>query len=162
MAASLSSYFFLDFQTNNLNWTNNLQATNLIPLLTLWNIKRALFGLGTFGTFGDFLKLKPAGDLDPGGCTRVAGIVAGFLWCLKESPRTTAGGWIPSFRPPEPICGFAIPLNDWLRVTIMADLGRPLLTSCILWLNINSRFPLCCGMSFLVMDGRSETQNNRI
>ena len=129
--------------------------THLIPRLTLWNISRALFGRGTFGTFGDFFKWKPPPVAlladDAFGC----GDVAIPLWCLNDSPRTTAGAPLG-----EPSLLAMSPPNDWLRVTIIADFGRPRLMSWTECPALKSWLPLWVDESFLVIDGSSESRKN--
>ena len=97
-----------------------------MPLLTLLNISRALFGRGTFGTFGDFLKLNPAAARPAVDAFTCGGMVVTPRWCRNDSPRTTAGE--PPGEPSLEVLDMSPP-NEWLRVTIMADLGLPLLAS---------------------------------
>lgn len=79
--------------------------------MTLSNIRRVLLGLGTFGIFGDFLKLRLVLDLE----------VGEFLWRVqcprarRVSPRTGA---------PEGVCWMSwwafmarLPPNEWLLRT---------------------------------------------
>lgn len=90
---------------------NMKPCTYLIPFLTLLNIRRVLLGLGTFGIFGDFLKLRLVLDLE----------VGEFLWRVQcprarsVSPRTGA---------PEGVCWTSwwafmarLPPNEWLLRT---------------------------------------------